>query len=408
MERLNLKIGATDVALIYEHNSELPLVGLKLVFKVAGICNEKKYGVAKLAAELLSEGSKKLSSNEFNKALDMRAIMLGASAGFETFEISLESLSEHFEFGFNMLLELLSSPNYDKNILKKLKTQALGVIASNSTDYDYQASNALKEILYPNSRLAIPSIGTPNSIEKITIDDIKEFIDSNLNLENMFIVLGGDIGVDEVKFDKFAKILSSGKKRNLSQIQVSSDGNLKIIDKPSEQAYIYFGSPIKFDLRDKFKLNVAMFILGSSGFGSRLMEEIRVRRGLAYSVYCSANLNLSYNSMSGYLQTKNESKDEAIMIIKDEIAKFIQDGATKEELEAAKNFLLGSEPLTKETLFKRLAIAQKEHYQGYELGEFDINLGRIKALELDELNKFIFNLKDFNNLSIACLYNEQK
>ena len=189
MERLNLKIGNSDVALIYEHNSELPLVGLKLVFKVAGICNEKKYGVAKLAAELLSEGSKKLSSNEFNKALDMRAIMLGASVGFETFEISLESLSEHFEFGFNMLLELLSSPNYDNNILKKLKTQALGVIASNSMDYDYQASNALKEILYPNSRLAIPSIGTPNSIEKITIDDIKDFIDSNLNLENMFIVL---------------------------------------------------------------------------------------------------------------------------------------------------------------------------------------------------------------------------
>ena len=151
-----------------------------------------------------------------------------------------------------------------------------------------------------------------------------------------------------------------------------------------------------------------MFILGSSGFGSRLMEEIRVKRGLAYSVYCSANLNLSYNALNGYLQTKNENKDEAISLIKDEISKFVQNGATQKELEAARNFLLGSEPLSKETLFKRLSIAQKEHYYGYELGEFDLNLERIKSLELNILNEFISSLKDINRLSIACLYNESK
>ena len=136
MERLNLKIANSDIALIYEHSSELPLVGIKLVFKVAGICNEKKHGIATMAAELLSEGSKRLGSNEFNRALDMRAILLSASAGYETFEISLECLSEHFEYGFDMLLELLAQPNYDKNILKKLKTQTLGIIASNNSDFD--------------------------------------------------------------------------------------------------------------------------------------------------------------------------------------------------------------------------------------------------------------------------------
>lgn len=408
MEKLNLKIANNNVTLIYEHSRELPIVGLKLVFKTAGTCVEKRYGVAKLAAELLSEGTKKLGSNEFNKALDMRAIMLSANAGFETFEIGLESLSEHFEYGFNMLLDLLADPNYDKNILKKLKTQALGIIASNSSDYDYQSSNALKEILYPNSRLAIPSIGTPQSIEEIELDDIKEFIRSNLNLENMFIVLGGDIDPINIKFDKLCEVLNSGKKKELNKITVSDSESLKIIDKPSQQAYIYFGSPLNYNIEDKYKLSVAMFILGSSGFGSRLMEEIRVKRGLAYSVYCSANLNLSYNALNGYLQTKNENKDEAISLIKDEISKFVQNGATQKELEAARNFLLGSEPLSKETLFKRLSIAQKEHYYGYELGEFDLNLERIKSLELNILNEFISSLKDINRLSIACLYNESK
>lgn len=404
MERLNLKIADSDIALIYEHSSELPLVGLKLVFKVAGICNEKKYGTAKMVAQLLSEGSKRLGSSEFNKALDMRAIILNASAGYETFEISLECLSEHFEYGFDMLLELLKEPNYDKNILKKLKTQTLGIIASNSSDFDYQASNALKRVLYPNSRLAVPSIGTPESIAQIELSDLREFIEENLNLENMFIVLGGDIALERVKFNRLFDVLRVGEARELRHIEVSSAEGLEIISKPSEQAYIYFGSPLKFAPQDRYKLSVAMFILGSSGFGSRLMEEIRVRKGLAYSVYCSANLNLSYNSMSGYLQTKNENKDKAIKLIKSQIAKFVKKGVTQKELNAARNFLLGSEPLQKETMFKRLAIAQKEYYHGYELGEFDLNLERIKSLKQKELNEFIASLEELNQLSIACLY----
>ena len=404
MERLNLKIANSDIALIYEHSSELPLVGIKLVFKVAGICNEKKHGIATMAAELLSEGSKRLGSNEFNRALDMRAILLSASAGYETFEISLECLSEHFEYGFDMLLELLAQPNYDKNILKKLKTQTLGIIASNNSDFDYQASNALKAILYPNSRLATPSIGTPESIAQIELSDIKEFIENSLNLENMFIVLGGDIALERVKFDRLADVLKVGEARELSPVEVSIEQREEIISRPSQQAYIYFGSPLKFALEDRYKLSVAMFILGSSGFGSRLMEEIRVRKGLAYSVYCSANLNLSYNSMSGYLQTKNENKDKAIHLIKSQIAKFVKKGVTQKELNAARNFLLGSEPLRKETMFKRLAIAQKEYYQGYELGEFDLNLERIKSLKQKELNEFIASLEELNWLSIACLY----
>ena len=74
-------------------------------------------------------------------------------------------------------------PKKDKNILKKLKTQALGIIASNNSDFDYQASNALKAILYPNSRLATPSIGTPESIAQIELGDIKEFIENSFAAE---------------------------------------------------------------------------------------------------------------------------------------------------------------------------------------------------------------------------------
>ncbi len=88
---------------------------------------------------------------------------------------------------------------------------------------------------------------------------------------------------------------------------------------------------------------VASFILGGSGFGSRLMEEIRVKRGLAYSAYGQVSMNKSHSYFTGYLQTKLESADEAKELVSSLVNEFVRNGVTKDELEAAKNFLLGSE-----------------------------------------------------------------
>lgn len=136
------------------------------------------------------------------------------------------------------------------------------------------------------------------------------------------------------------------------------------------------------------------------------MEEIRVKRGLAYSVYARNVFNLSHTQIYGYLQTKNESKDEAIALVRDEFAKFCQKGVSARELAQAKKFLLGSLPLRLETLFKRLNIAQHDFYLGLEQGAFLKDLERIKALKLGELNEFIACHNEINKLSFCVLFNE--
>lgn len=406
MEKLELNIKNICVPVIYEYDNTLPLVSFKLVFKVAGSIQNKKPGLASMCAELLGEGTKKLGVNEFNKRLDERAVYLNISAGFETFVIEIDCLKEHFEFALDSLKELLEDPNYTEETLEKLKAQTLGDIAANATDFDYQAKIELNKILFKGSNLADPSIGTKSSVELINLEDIRDFISSNLDISNLFLVLGGDVRFDLAHFINLLEPLNLGKKRELEKITTSSAKQKKIIKKDSEQAYVYFGAPFNVPPQQKFMANVAMFILGSSGFGSRFMEEIRVKRGLAYSVYIMNFLNLSNTSAMGYLQTKNESKDEAIKVVLSELEKFVKFGVTSKELDAAKSFLLGSEPLSKETLFKRLDIAQNDYYMGYELGEFDKNLEKIKNLELKTLNDFILSHKEILDQSFAIITNE--
>ena len=111
---------------------------------------------------------------------------------------------------------------------------------------------------------------------------------------------------------------------------------------------------------------VASFILGGSGFGSRLMEEIRVKRGLAYSAYGHIAINQSHSYFSGYLQTKTNNAKEAKNLVVSIVDEFVQNGVTEEELEAAKNFLSGSEPLRVETLSQRLSRSFHLYYKGLD------------------------------------------
>lgn len=403
MKIVKTKVKGIGIPVIYDYNDTLPIVSLKLVFKNSGVGSEKQQGVAKLFAKILNEGTKKLGNTKFNRNLEIRDINFSFSAGFEAFYMEISCLKEHFSFALKAFYELLNDPNLDEKVLEKLKTQTLGNIASKKSDYDYQANLELHKILYKNSRLQNPLIGDEKSISSIKLADLKNFM-NNLNLNNLFLTLCGEIKFDEINYDKLLAKFDKAKVKKLGFIDTSAAKQIKMFKKDTEQAYIYFGSPFDIDKSQYYLANVALFVLGSSGFGSRLMEEIRVKRGLAYSVYARSEFCLTHTSVMGYLQTKNESKDEAIKLIKSEFEKFVKFGVTQTELNQAKNFLLGSQPLRKETIFKRMDIALREFYDGFELGEFDRNLVKIKNLKLEDLNKFIKSHAEIAKLSFAVVY----
>jgi predicted Zn-dependent peptidase len=401
-----IEVQGIKVPLIFEEDKRLPLVNAQLVFTNSGsITDTKIAGLAKFSSKILNEGTKKLGSNAFAQALESKAIHISSSTGAETFVIEISSLKDEFNSGLKYLKQLLSDPNYTQEALSKVKTMTLGALSRKENDYDYVASNELKSLLFEQTPLAQPSSGTTESIKNINLSDVESFINEHLVISRAIVVVGGDADIEEIK-KKIAKVLKAlpkGKRSEVAHYETTKTPKESILKRETEQAYIYFGTPyyMRIDSEDYYKARVATFILGSGGFGSRLMEEIRVKRGLAYSAYARVYISKSSNYFAGYLQTKLDSMDEAKNTVKDVISEFVKNGVTEDELEQTKKFILGSEPLRVETMSQRLHRTFMDYYKGFELGHSQIELEKIKNLKLEELNEFIKSHKEILELSFA-------
>jgi predicted Zn-dependent peptidase len=401
-----VEVKGVKVPVIYEKDSTLPIASMELVFVNSGSIEDgDKAGLAAFAASTMNEGTKKLGSVGFATKLEESAIHIGTSRGNETFSMELSSLTEKFTEGIGYFKELLSDPNFSKESFEKIKLLKVASINKRESDFDYQAQVGLKKLRYKGTPIENPAIGTAESLKAMALADIESFLKEHLVLSRAVVVIGGDLKEDEAK--KLAKeVLSTlevGKSKELATFAPSDEAKRVEIEKDTKQAYVYFGSPynLKADDKDAYKSKVASFILGSGGFGSRLMEEVRVKRGLAYSAYARTSLNRSHSAFSGHLQTKLETQEEAIKLVKEVISEFVKKGATAEELEQAKKFIIGSEPLRNETLSQRLNRTFMEYYKGFDIGHSTKELELIEKLTLKDLNDFVASHQEINKLSFS-------
>jgi len=399
-----LHVKNNTITLIEEKDSRLPLITMQLIFQKSGHIEDGSLpGLAKLSAKMLGEGTKELGSSAFAELLESKAIHISAHAGTETFVIELSCLKEQFSQALNYLKELLEDPNLTEESLEKVKTKMIGSLQQKENDFDYIASINLKKLLFEDTPLATPTSGTIESLQKITLQDVQNFFSKHIVLARSIIALGGDVTMDD--HNKIIHLLEELPYGSLEELPFyhASDAQKELIEKKqTDQAYIYFGSPYNIRYDDPtYIARVATFILGTGGFGSRLMEEIRVKKGLAYSAYARLHVNRSNTYLSGYLQTKLDSQEEALKTVKEVLKNFVHNGVTQEELEQTKKFLLGSEPLRNETMSQRLNRAFMEYYKGFEPGYSQKELKKIASLSLQELNQFIHKHNEILKISVS-------
>lgn len=402
----HINIKGIEVPIIFEEQKDLPILNLQLVFQNSGYIQDKdKSGLVNLSSSILNEGTKELGSSNFAQILDENAITIHSSNGFETFVIEVSSLKEQSKKAVSLLNDLLKSPNFTQSSLDKIKTIQTGYLKRKENDFDFIAQNQLKALLFKDTALENPSNGTIESISKIELKDIENFLSKTISLNNLIIVAGGNFTQKEIEtlIKPILEDLKTGEKSEVKKIDFKSQKSEKTLQRDTEQAYIYFGSSFNIDSKDEenYKAKVASFILGGSGFGSRLMEEIRVKRGLAYSAYGNISINKTHTYFSGYLQTKNETAKEAQELVSKLVDEFVENGVTQEELTAAKNFLLGSEPLRNETLAQRLNKAFTLYYRGLDQDYSKKELEKIQNLKLEDLNNYIKSHKEINNLTFS-------
>jgi len=372
--------------------SNLGKTSVKIVIHNSGSIFTKP-GVAYFLTHIFNTKGSLEKKEKIYSILEEDGVEFSTFLNKEFLTINIDFLNEKEKKALKLLKEILTSPNITNKSFEISKKEIISKIQNKKNDNDYLATINLYKIIFKKTFLKYPVIG--EDIKNITIDDIKNFYNAIFENSTITMIGGKNINID--------KITSLFKQKNKSYpFFIPKKQKDTVLKKEVEQSYIHFASFFDVNYKNEMHLaKIATFILGAGGFGSRIMEEIRVKRGYAYSAYATNNFKKTYKLLNGYLQTKLQNTNDAINLIKEIINNFYEKGVTKKELELAKKFLIGSEPLRNETINQRLFRKFNEIYLNLPKEYFKKELELISNTKLDEINEFIKSHEEIKNITFA-------
>ncbi|SIS54800.1 zinc protease [Roseivivax lentus] len=327
----------------------IPFVSLELRFKGgASLDPEGKRGVTNLMTGLLEEGAGDLDARAFAQAKEALAATFHYDAGDDALAITAQVLTENRDAAMALLRESLLEPRFDADAIERVKAQVMSSIQSDQTDPDAIVGKEAMRILYGDHPYGSAKKGTTDSVAALTRDDIVAAWQAALATDRVYIAAAGDISAEELSalVDTLLAGLPKVGPALPDAVEVSTAAETVVVPFETPQSVALFGHrAIPRDDPDFFAAFVMNQVLGAGGFESRLMEEVRDKRGLTYGVY-SYIANRDYSDMMmGRVASANDRIAEAIAVIRDEWRRMAEEGVTEEELEAAKTFLTGAYPL---------------------------------------------------------------
>lgn len=343
------------VRVLYVYAPELPMVDIQAVFDAGSVRDANKPGVAKLTNGLLSHGAKlnnkTLSVDDISERFDSIGARFGTGASKDSAKISLRTLTDEkwLSKAVVTMQAVINAPTFDKKELARVRKQLLISFEGRKQSPGTIASESFHKGLYQSHPYAVPSIGTEKSVKKLSRSDLVNFYNKYYVAKNALVTIVGD--VERSKAESLAeqiigKLPVGEKAKSLPDVEALQLASLTHHEFPSSQTHIIMGQPgIHRKDKDYFTLYVANHILGGSGFGSRIMEEIREKRGLAYSSYSYFSPMLKRGPFIMGMQTSNKQTAEALKVLKETLTTYVNEGPTEKELLHSKKNITGGFPL---------------------------------------------------------------
>lgn len=335
----------------------VPLIAVAFIFE-GGSAHDPadKPGVAQMLARLLDEGAGEYDSDAFQERLAGRAIELSFNAGNDALGGSLKTLVKHADEAFELLRLALAEPRFDQDAIERVRAQTIAGLRYQQNDPGVLATRRFFQDGFKGHPYGRPTSGTPESVAAITRDDLIAMHRAIVTQGRIKVAVVGAVDSDSLSrlLDKVFGSLPEAKTLDVIQpTTLQQVGSRLVVDLDVPQSVIRFGMPgVSWRDPDFIPAYVLNHILGGGAFTSRLFQEVREKRGLAYSVGTSL---VSYRAAAmtwGYTATKNERVAECLQVIADEILRLKQDGPTDEELKKAKDYLIGSYALGFDTSTK--------------------------------------------------------
>jgi zinc protease len=339
--------------LVEEHS--LPLIALDFAFDGGATRDpENMAGSAYLTSGLLDEGAGDLDAEAFQGRLADHAVTLGFEARRDDFHGHLQTLSRHRETAFELLALALNAPRFDADAVTRVKAQIVAGLQRQAQNPETLCRNALYAAAFPGHAYGRPEKGDVDSVSRLEAEGLRALTRDLLSRGGLKIVVVGDIGADELaqRLDDVFGALPAGAPRALPRepLPVQGLGQTHVIDLDVPQTVLRFVAPgpMRHD-PDFIAVSVLNHILGGSAFTSRLFQEVREKRGLAYGVSSSLLPMRESAMLVGGTSTRNDRVAESLKVIREEMAKLAEEGPSEHEVEEAKRYIIGSYPLRFDT-----------------------------------------------------------
>jgi zinc protease len=327
----------------------IPFIALEIRFRgSASLDLPGKRGATNLMTGLLEEGAGDMSAQEFQTAREALAASFGFRAFDDTLSISAQFLTENKTEALALLRQALVEPRFDQDALDRVRAQVLSGIARDAKNPNDIAGAAFDAAAFGDHPYGSSIDGTVESVTALTRDDMFEAHRNALTRDRVFVSVVGDItaeAVGEMLDDLLGALPDEGPPLP-GDVAFGLEGGVTVIDYDTPQSVALFGhAGLKRDDPDFFAAYVMNQVLGAGGFESRLMTEVREKRGLTYGIRSFLVPKFHAEMVFGSVASANATIAEAIEVTRTEWARMANEGVTPAELSMAKTYLTGEYPL---------------------------------------------------------------
>jgi zinc protease len=385
---------------------KLPLLMFEFAFRGgAARVAPGREGLARMFTNLLTEGAGELDSRSFTRELEDRSISISFGSDWDSLSGSLRVLTEQREHGVRLLQLALTRPRFDTDAVERVRAQMLAGLQRTIEAPPTLAGRAWYSTAFPDHPYGRTQLGTAQSLSAIARDDLTAFQAARLARDNLIVAAAGDISAAEfgaLLDGVFGDLPARADQDVTPRIEAQGAGKTIVIGRTLPQSYLMFGhgGMLRSD-PDFYAATILNDIFGGGGFSSRLMEEIRERRGLTYGVYTSVSAYARTGLVLGTMSTDNPKAGEALGLIRNEWRRMREEGPTAEEFDGSKSSLIGGFALRFDALRPIARFLVSMQWENLGIDFIERRNGLIGAVTLDDAKRVARRLLDPDKLLVV-------
>jgi predicted Zn-dependent peptidase len=398
----------SGVRVVTEANPSVRSIALGFWVRV-GSRNEsiEQAGISHFLEHLLFKGTARFSSTEIDQIFDGLGAEINAGTGKETTSVYSRFLDQHLERAFDVMADMVLRPTYPD--IESERQVVIEEIAMYEDEPSDKVHDVLSSAVFGDHPLGRPIIGTADVIANVPVPEIAEYHDGRYTGPNLVVAAAGSLDHDRL-VELVAEACAAGPGEQNAAVPADGNGQptVRFHEKQTEQYHLCLGAPglSRSDER-RFALRVLDTILGGSS-SSRLFQEVREKRGLAYSVYSYASQYVDSGQVALYVGTRPDRVREAMEVIGVELRKLQDSSITQEEFDRAKENVKGRTVLAMESTLARMNRLGSSLLMGVPLLTLDEVVAAIDAVTLDDVTVLAHELFVPERLSAAGVGGDQE